>query len=187
MLVPSGPTVWTLGHSNRAWDAFLALVEGHRIELLADVRHFPLSRHVPWATAPALAAALEAAGIGYVHHVDLGGYRKPRPDSTNTGLRSAGFRGYADHMETEAFRMALETLLGEASTRRTAIVCAEAVPWRCHRSFLSDALLVRGARVVHILGPREVRDHRLSELARVRGGLPRYPVPTGKALKPPRL
>ncbi len=181
MLVPSEVTIWTIGHSTRAWDEFLALLRENRIELLADVRHFPASARVPWTNRAVLAERLGREGIGYEHLVDLGGYRTPRPDSTNLGWRNASFRAYADYMETEPFAAALETLLDTARRRRTAVMCAEAVPWRCHRGLLSDALLARGVRVIHILAPGSTQDHRLTPFAKVHGGRVTYPATRGKA------
>lgn len=175
MLVPPEATVWTLGHSTRTWEEFIGLLREHRIELLADVRHYPSSARVPWTNGPVLAARLGEAGLGYEHLVDLGGYREPRPDSKNGGWRNAGFRGYADHMDTEAFRASLERLVAFGKQRRTAIMCAEAVPWRCHRGLLSDALLVHGVRVIHILAPGKAQAHVLTPFATVRGGRIVYP------------
>ncbi len=181
MLVPAEATVWTVGHSTRTFDEFLALLREHRIELLADVRHFPASARVPWTNREALAESLSRAGMSYEHLKDLGGYRKARPDSANAGWRNASFRGYADYMETPEFGTALDRLIALAKQRRTAIMCAEAVPWRCHRGLLSDALLVRGVRVVHILGPGSARDHALTPFAKVRSGRVTYPAARGKA------
>lgn len=180
MLVPAEATVWTIGHSTRTFEDFLALLHEHRIQLLADVRHVPASAHVPWTNQDSLAASLRAAGLAYEHRLDLGGYRKARPDSTNTGWRNAGFRGYADYMETPEFARALDALIARAKEARTAAMCAEAVPWRCHRGLLSDALVVRGVRVVHILGPGKTQDHALTPFARVKGGRLTYPAPRGK-------
>lgn len=179
----SRPTVWTIGHSTRTWETFLGLLREHRIERLVDIRHFPSSERVPWSNGPALAEALRKAGIEYVHLVDLGGYRRPRPDSANTGWRSAGFRGYADHMASPTFETALERLSSLLAERRVAVMCAEAVPWRCHRSLLSDALMARGVRVVHILSPGKVQDHRLTAFAKVRAGRVTYPARKAKADK----
>lgn len=173
-------TVRTIGHSTRTWEAFLDLLRENRIELLVDVRHFPASARVPWTNRDVLAAHLEDAGLRYEHLVDLGGYRKPRAESVNGAWRQAGFRGYADHMDSEAFRIALGRLLARAGEHRTAIMCAEAVPWRCHRQLLADALLVRGARVVHILAPGKTQDHRLPPFAKVHGDRVTYPAPRGK-------
>lgn len=181
MLVAADLTIWTIGHSTRSWEEFLALLRENGIALLADVRHFPSSARVPWTNRDGLAARLTNASIAYEHLVDLGGYRKPRPDSPNTGWRNAGFRGYADYMGTSEFTAALDRLAAVAHERRTAIMCAEAVPWRCHRGLLSDALLVRGIRVVHILGPGQTQDHRLTPFAKVHAGRVTYPVARGKA------
>src|SRR5574340_506883 len=153
MLIPAEARLWTVGHSTRTWEEFLGLLREHEIALLVDVRHYPTSARVPWTNQPALAAHLREAGLGYRHLVDLGGYRKPRPGSPNTGWRNAGFRGYADYMDRDAFRNGLDRLITLAKESRVAIMCAEAVPWRCHRGVLSDALVVRGVRVVHILSP----------------------------------
>lgn len=181
MLTPPEATLWTIGHSTRTWDEFLALLREPRIELLADVRRFPASKHVPWTNREALASGAASAGIEYEHLGDLGGYRTPRTDSPNTGLRNAGFRGYADYMDSSAFAAALERLLARARERRTAIMCAEAVPWRCHRGLLSDALVVRGVRVVHLLSPGKSQDHVLAPFAKVKGGRLTYPAARGKA------
>ena len=181
MLVPAEATVWTIGHSTRTFEEFLALLREPRIERLVDVRHFPSSAHVPWTNRDALAAALGSAGLAYEHMVDLGGYRKARLDSPNTGWRNAGFRGYADHMESPEFAAALDRLVAEAKKARTAMMCAEALPWRCHRGLLADALVVRGVRVVHILGPGQTQDHQLTPFAKVKGGRLTYPAPRGKA------
>jgi uncharacterized protein (DUF488 family) len=180
MLTPPIATVWTVGHSTRSWEAFLALLREPEIDLLVDVRHYPSSARAPWANQAGLVSNLQEAGLSYEHLVDLGGYRKPRPDSRNTGWRNAGFRGYADYMETDPFRTALDRLIALAKERRTAIMCAEAVPWRCHRGVLSDALLVRGVRVIHILPPRTTQEHALAPFAMVRGGRVTYPAARGK-------
>ncbi len=180
MLVPAEATVWTVGHSTRTWEDFLALLSENRIERLVDVRHFPSSARVPWTNRDALAASLNSAGIAYEHLEDLGGYRKARADSRNTGWRNLSFRGYADYMETAEFAAALDRVVDRARETRTAIMCAEAVPWRCHRGLISDALVAHGVRVVHILGPGQVQDHTLTPFARVKGGRPTYPAPRGK-------
>jgi uncharacterized protein (DUF488 family) len=150
-------TLHTIGHSTRPADVFTGLLRTLEIVTLADVRSVPRSRHNSQFDREALSAGLAALGIGYVHLPALGGMRRPRPDSVNLGLRSAGFRGYADHMQTDEFRRGLERLEALAGAGATAFMCAEAEPSRCHRGLLSDALLVRGWRVVHILdsGARE--------------------------------
>lgn len=163
------PVVFTVGHSNRSLEAFIALLQAHGVEEVIDVRRFPGSRRFPHFNGPALAAALAAAGIGYRHLPALGGRRPPRPDSVHTAWEAPGFRGYADHMETEAFRAGLGEVLAAAAHRRIALMCAEASPWRCHRRLIADALTVRGVRVEHILdsGRREV--HRLPPWVQVEG------------------
>lgn len=168
-------TLWTIGHSTRSFEEFLGLLAEHRIRFLADVRHFPTSQRVPWTAKASLAKALADARMTYEHFEDLGGFRKALSDSVNTGWRNSGFRGYADHMASAEFSAALDRLIAIASEQRTAIMCAEAVPWKCHRSLLSDALLVRGVHVIHILSPGKTQDHRLTPFARVHGTRVTYP------------
>jgi len=175
-------TIFTIGHSTRTFAEFLSLLEEHRIALLVDVRHFPGSRRVPWATAAVLSRDLPSRGIGYTHLEALGGYRKPRADSPNSGWRTEGFRGYADHMASPEFAAAVERLLTLAGDRRTAIMCAEAVPWKCHRSLLSDALVARGVPVTHILGRRSTQPHRLTSFAKIRGNRVTYPAARRKGV-----
>jgi uncharacterized protein (DUF488 family) len=167
--------ILTIGHSTRPLAEFLQLLETHEVRHLVDVRTLPRSARFPHYNGEALAAALRERGIGYTHIPDLGGLRRPRPDSPNRGLRNEGFRGFADHMETAAFAAGLAELIRLASEERLAIMCAEAVPWRCHRSLIADALLARGTGVEHILGigPRE--PHRLTQGARVTEGRVSYP------------
>jgi uncharacterized protein (DUF488 family) len=167
-------TVHTIGHSTRPIEAFLALLRLHGVARLADVRTVPRSRHNPQYEREALAAALAAGGIGYGHLPALGGLRRARPDSVNRGLRGAGFRGYADHMQTETFRAGLDRLEALAAAEATAIMCAEADPSHCHRALLSDALLARGWRVLHILDAGVV-EHMLSPAMRTVDGRPVYP------------
>ncbi len=181
MLAPAEVTIWTLGHSARNWDEFLALLRENGIERVVDVRHFPSSTRVPWTNRAVLDANLREAGLAYDHLVDLGGYRTPRPDSRNAGWRNRGFRGYADHMGTPAFEKALNHLLTLAREDRVVIMCAEAVPWRCHRGLLSDALVARGVRVIHILAAGHVQDHTLTPFAKVHGSRVTYPARRGKA------
>ncbi len=172
--------IWTLGHSTRTWEEFLVLLRENRIERLVDVRHFPASQHVRWANQATLESSLKAAGIAYEHAVDLGGFRKALPDSKNLGWRNTGFRAYADYMQTPEFEAALDRLLDRAKAQRTAYMCAEAVPWKCHRSLLSDALVARGARVAHILAPGKTQDHSLTAFANVHGGRVTYPAARAK-------
>jgi uncharacterized protein (DUF488 family) len=167
--------VWTIGHSTRSLDTLVALLRAHGIERLADVRRFPRSRRHPHFDTDALAGDLPAAGLAYRHFPGLGGFRRARADSPNTGWRNASFRGYADYMDTAEFAGHLAALLEEARRGPTAIMCAEAVPWRCHRSLISDALLARGEEVRHILGPERADLHALTAGARLEGTRVVYP------------
>jgi len=171
----SSRTIWTIGHSTRSVEEFVALLWEHRVQFLADIRHFPTSQRVPWTAKASLAKALLNRGVAYEHFEDLGGFRKALPDSVNTAWRNVGFRGYADHMASTEFSVALDRLITVAEERRTAIMCAEAIPWKCHRSLLSDALVARGVRVIHILSSGKTQDHRLTPFARVHGGRITYP------------
>ncbi len=168
----------TIGHSTRRIEEFLALLTAHSIELLADVRTIPKSRYNPQFNSDALADSLQGAGIAYRHMPELGGLRRPRKDSANTGWRNLSFRGYADYMETAEFRKGLHKLIYEAAQRRTAIMCAEAVPWRCHRSLIADALLARGLEVFEISSVTRVQPHKMTEFAIVEGSSVHYPPST---------
>jgi uncharacterized protein (DUF488 family) len=168
-------TVFTVGHSTLPIERFKALLAAYGIEQLADVRTVPRSRRNPQFNADALRTSLESAGIDYVPLGELGGLRKPRADSPNAGWRNESFRGYADYMQTAEFEGGLARLLTLAARRRTAIMCAEAVPWRCHRSLVADALAVRGIGVVEILSETSYRDHALTPFARVEGRTVTYP------------
>lgn len=167
--------IFTIGHSTHSAETFLALLRGHQIRRLADVRAIPRSRRHPQFAQGALEALLAPHGIQYRHFPSLGGLRKPLPDSVNTGWRHAGFRGYADYMQTEAFRQAVDDLLEFASAGPAAVMCAEAVWWQCHRRLLSDALLVRGVSVQHIMSAGQPKPHVLCELAREKHGKVIYP------------
>jgi uncharacterized protein (DUF488 family) len=164
--VPTAATVFTIGHSTRALADLLALLEEFEVTTLVDVRRFPGSRRYPHFGGPALAQSLAGAGIGYVHEPDLGGRRDPRPDSVNTAWRVASFRGYADHLASPEFRAGLERVIALSREGRPVVMCAEAVPWRCHRQLIADALVARGVAVRHILGPGQVRAHELNPSAR---------------------
>lgn len=168
-------TILTIGHSTRTLDEFLALLKGHGVERLVDVRSIPKSRHVPQFNRESLAARLRARGISYVHLKSLGGRRHTRKDSINTSWRNAAFRGYADYMATSKFRDGLERLLQLAASKRTAIMCAEAVPWRCHRSLIGDSLLIRGVKVEDIMSLTSRREHTLTPFAHVAGKTITYP------------
>lgn len=170
-------TVYTIGHSTRPLDEFVEALRSFSVECVADVRTIPRSRHNPQFGQDVLSEALPAAGIDYVHMKELGGLRHARADSRNTGLRNSAFRGYADYMGTPEFEAALETLIRTASARVTAVMCAEALPWRCHRSLIADALVARGIAVEHILSPGVSRKHALSPMAVVRAGRLTYPMP----------
>lgn len=175
----AGVVLLTIGHSTRPLAEFVALLRGHHVELLADVRTVPRSRHNPQYDRDALPEPLAEAGIAYTHMPDLGGLRHARRDSLNTGWRNASFRGFADYMQTPEFRAAIDRLVALAQERRVAIMCAEAVPWRCHRSLIADALLSRGVPVEHILGPGHSQPHRLTPFAKVDGERVSYPAPIG--------
>jgi uncharacterized protein (DUF488 family) len=171
---PEG-AIFTVGHSTLPIERFIALLQTYGIERLVDIRTMPRSRHNPQFNDTALAGSLTAQRIEYVHIPALGGRRHARKDSPNTGWRNAGFRGYADYMQTEAFRDALKALIHMNRQRRIAIMCAEAVPWRCHRSLVADALGVRGMPVVEILSESSYRMHKLTPFAQVEGGRITYP------------
>lgn len=176
---PGSDIVFTVGHSTRLAAELVALLRGHAIEAVADVRRFPGSRRHPWFGRDELAATLREAEIGYVHLPELGGRRgKPSADSPNGAWRVESFRAYADAMATEAWRSALVRLEELAHERTVAMMCAEAVPWRCHRRLISDALVARGWQVRHILAEGRADPHALHEAARVRpDGLLVYPAP----------
>ena len=163
--------IWTIGHSTREIDAFISLLEENGIKLLADVRSFPGSNRYPQFNREALAKSLADAGIRYEHFPELGGRRKPKPDSHNTAWHNASFRGYADYMETEEFHKGVERLLALAGVAGpAAIMCAEAVWWRCHRSLISDYLKARGVEVMHILNIKKTEPHPYTSAARIVNG-----------------
>jgi len=170
------PDVVTLGHSTRTADEFLRLLHHHGVTALADVRTVPRSRRHPQFAKENLAPTLEANGIAYHHFPGLGGLRRPRKDSPNDAWRNDSFRGYADYMQTPEFAEALDAFLSWAGGyERTALMCAEAVPWRCHRSLVADALLVRGIVAREVIGLKEARPHKLTPFARVDGTRILYP------------
>src|SRR6266513_3187777 len=163
--------IWTIGHSTRGIDEFISLLEENEIKLLADVRAWPGSKRYPQFNKDALAESLTAHGIRYEHFPELGGKRKSKADSRNTAWRNASFRGYADYMETKQFQKAIERLLDVAAgTGPTAIMYAEAVWWRCHRSLVADYLKVRGVEVLHILGANKIEPHPYTSAARIVNG-----------------
>jgi uncharacterized protein (DUF488 family) len=170
--------ILTIGHSTRPIAEFMALLAAHDVGGLADVRTIPRSRRHPHFSGDALARSLGEAGVVYRHYPALGGLRRPRPDSVNTAWRHAGFRGYADYMETEAFDEALRDLRAWAdapAARAVALMCAEAVWWQCHRRLIADALVVHGVQVEHIMTAAAPTVHTLSEFAQVRGERLTYP------------
>jgi uncharacterized protein (DUF488 family) len=169
-------TVWTIGHSNHPIEKFLALLAGHSIELVADVRRFPASRTHPQFNAQPLAESLAGAQIDYRHFPGLGGRRNERlDDSPNTAWRVESFNAYADHTQSEEFRLAWDELLALARARRVAVMCAEALPWRCHRRILADAFVALGWTVIDIMPAGQARPHELPPFARVRTGHVTYP------------
>jgi uncharacterized protein (DUF488 family) len=163
--------MWTIGHSTRAIDDFISLLEENEIKSLIDVRAFPSSKRYPQFNKDALAESLNAHGIRYEHFPELGGKRKSKPDSRNTAWRNASFRGYADYMETDQFQKGIERLLEVAAEAGpTAIMCAEAVWWRCHRSLVADYLKARGVEVLNVLGANKVEPHSYTSAARIVNG-----------------
>jgi uncharacterized protein (DUF488 family) len=167
--------LFTIGHSTHTADHFLALLRLHKIAQLVDVRTVPKSRRHPQFNGDALDNFLRGEGISYRHFPSLGGLRKPRPNSVNTAWQHPGFRGYADHMQTPEFRSGVLDLLAFAQLGATAVMCAEAVWWQCHRQLLADAVLAHGVPVRHILGQGESKAHRMSEFARITGYEVSYP------------
>lgn len=165
----SSDRIWTVGHSNRPLENLIAILRSHSVERVIDVRRFPVSRKWPHFDAERLAETLPAAGIDYAGMPELGGRRKPRPDSPHVAWRTDAFRGYADFMDTEEFARSLEKAMGLARERRSALMCAEALPWRCHRSILADGFLARGWEVFEILSEKEGRARKLPDFARVEG------------------
>ncbi len=163
-------SIWTIGHSTLLLEDFIARLKSFEIELLVDVRSFPGSRRYPQFNKDSLSQSLEHVGIAYQHFRKLGGRRRARPDSLNMAWRNESFRGYADYMETKDFLEAIERLLELARLRRTAIMCSEAVWWRCHRSMVSDYLKVKGIDVVHIMGAGKSEPHPFTSAARVING-----------------
>jgi uncharacterized protein (DUF488 family) len=167
-------TIWTIGHSNVPFKVLLDSLRVADVERVVDVRRFPRSRRNPQFNIDALAASLTEAGIDYEHSPSLGGRREPLENSPNAGLRDEGFRGFADYMLTTEFEHALKELIRTSKRRRTAIMCAESLPWRCHRSLIADALVSRGIEVLHILAGHQ-KPHTLNPIARAEDGNVSYP------------
>jgi uncharacterized protein (DUF488 family) len=156
-----GFCLWTIGHSTRSLEDFIALLRAHDITRVVDVRRFPGSRRYPHFNSDALSRALDESGIAYTHMPELGGRRTPRPDSPHTAWRNAAFRGYADYMDTPEFAAAAESLAELARRDRVVIMCSEAVWWRCHRSMISDYFVAHGWRVMHITSTAAPKPHPL--------------------------
>jgi uncharacterized protein (DUF488 family) len=173
MQVPS--TAFTIGHSTRSVQEFIALLSAHYIELVVDVRTVPRSRRNPQFNRETLPETLQVAAIGYEHVAALGGFRRPSLQMTNAGWRNASFRGYADYMQTAAFAAAIEALTERAMRQRLAVMCAEAVPWRCHRSLIADALVARGIGVEEIISANRTQPHAMTRFAHVEGTAVTYP------------
>jgi uncharacterized protein (DUF488 family) len=178
--------IWTIGHSTRTLEEFLALLDTYGIEALADVRRFPGSRRYPYFQRDALAVSVPAHGIAYQWLPQLGGRRRVLRDSPNTAWHNASFQGYADHMASAEFAAGLDELLDFASGRRTTLMCAEAVWWRCHRSMLADLLRVRGIEVIHIIDARHTSVHPYTAPARILDGQLTYVADVGKPLRTDR-
>jgi uncharacterized protein (DUF488 family) len=170
-------TILTVGHSTRSLESFIRLVQAHGVTRVVDVRTIPRSRHNPHFNGDTFPDALRAAGIAYTHMRALGGLRRGSKDSPNTGWRNSGFRAYADYMQSPEFDEALNGLIEFARRDRIAIMCAEAIPWRCHRSLISDALAVRGINVEHIMTETRCDPHRITPFAKVDGTRITYPEP----------
>jgi uncharacterized protein (DUF488 family) len=168
-------TLFTVGHSTHSIQDFVDLLKEHRVEHLADVRSIPKSRHVPQFNIDALGPSLQAEGIGYTHLKALGGRRHSRKGSINTGWRNASFRGYADYMASPGFSAGLDELSNIARKEITAIMCAEAVPWRCHRSLIADAMMLRGWEVLEIMSAQTAKAHKLTPFLKVVDGQLTYP------------
>jgi uncharacterized protein (DUF488 family) len=171
----AGDAVFTVGHSTRPLEEFISLLRAHGIRRLVDIRTVPRSARNPQFNRETLPKELERAGIEYRHLPGLGGLRRPRRDSINRGWRNDSFRGYADYMQTEAFVENLESLIALSREAKVAIMCAEAVPWRCHRSLVGDALLARGVDVFDIMTPKSAKPHSMTSFAAVQGPNVTYP------------
>ena len=168
-------TIYTIGHSTRRIDQFVRLLKAHGIQRVIDIRTIPRSRHNPQFSRERLSPALRRAGVRYRHLAGLGGLRKPRRDSVNLGWRNTSFRGYADYMQTAAFERSLERCIAIAGRERVALMCAEAVPWRCHRSLVADALIARGIVASEITSGVRATPHALTPWACVNGTQITYP------------
>ncbi len=168
-------SIYTVGHSTRPIETFIELLQGHGVGRLVDIRTMPRSRHNPQFNTDTLAESLAQAGIGYTHIAGLGGLRHSTAASPNKGWRNKSFRGYADYMQTPAFQASLEEVIALAKKEPVALMCAEAVPWRCHRSLVADALLARGIPVDELVNPQKREPHKLTRFAKVEGSHVTYP------------
>ncbi|MGH9733839.1 MAG: DUF488 family protein [Candidatus Acidiferrales bacterium] len=178
--------IFTIGHSTRPIDEFIGLLRANGIERLIDIRTIPKSLHNPQFGADSLARSLAAEKIDYIHIKELGGLRRARRDSLNTGWRNASFRGFADYMQTAEFRSAVDHAIKLAKEKTSVLMCAEAVPWRCHRSLVADALVVRGIEVLEIIGGSQPKPHKMTPFARVRGTEITYPPEEGELFVEPQ-
>ena len=167
--------VFTIGHSTRPIEQFIELLKAHGVKRVVDVRTIPRSRHNPQFNRESLAESLRGSGIGYTHLKKLGGLRHPAKDSINLGWRNSGFRGFADYMQTPEFEAALERAIKLLKTKPCTLMCAEAVPWRCHRSLIADALTVRKIRVKHIVSATRAQPHKITPFALIRAARITYP------------
>jgi uncharacterized protein (DUF488 family) len=169
-------TILTIGHSTRTLDEFVDLLEAYGVTLVVDVRSVPRSRHNPQFNKETLPSSLKKYGIKYIHMPDIGGLRRPKHDSENLAWRNSSFRGYADYMQTKEFTDNLLKIIALARESRLALMCAEALPWRCHRSLISDALVARHVKVEHIISATSLINHQLNEMAHVEGTKITYPL-----------
>lgn len=174
---PDSRRIFTIGHGTSTLEDFVAVLKFFTVDLVVDVRTVPRSRHNPQFNRETLPESLRLQRIGYIHQAGLGGLRKTYPDSPNTGWRNASFRGFADYMQSKEFESNLEDLMERTSGKTPVLLCAETLPWRCHRSLIADALLVRGIPVTHISNSGNSREHSLTPFARVQGRTITYPKP----------
>jgi uncharacterized protein (DUF488 family) len=176
MVKASGLTILSIGHSTRTLYEFVEMLKTYQVTLVVDIRSVPRSRHNPQFNKETLPNSLKLERINYVHMPEIGGLRRPKPDSVNTAWRNKAFRGYADYMQTKEFAEQLLNLLALARENCVAMMCAEALPWRCHRSLIADALLVRNVKVEHIISKESTITHALTEWAHVEGTKITYPL-----------
>jgi uncharacterized protein (DUF488 family) len=173
----SPTTILTIGHSTRSIGTFIQMLQAYGVKRIVDVRTIPRSRHNPQFNRDVLPGTLLQAGIGYTHMEELGGLRHARKDSVNTGWHNSSFRGFADYMQTPEFRTGINALIQAAQREQVAIMCAEAVPWRCHRSLIGDSLLARGIAVEDVMSENRMQPHELTSFAKVNGADVTYPAP----------